>query len=87
MSNSSRQMIHMPQWQVLWQRLHNSVLVYLQARVDAQMVLGFFEHMLTLPYTFFQQRSSGDLLSRLSSNLSIRDVLTNQLIVLRGHDS
>lgn len=66
--------------QVVMTLLRSSVLVYLQAKVDAQMMLGFFEHLLTLPYAFFQQRSSGDLLSRLSSNLSIRDVLTNQMI-------
>jgi len=60
--------------------LRSSILIYLQARVDTQMLLGFFEHLLSLPYRFFQQRSSGDLLSRLSSNLAIREVLTNQII-------
>jgi ATP-binding cassette, subfamily B, bacterial len=60
--------------------LRSVVLVHLQARVDTQMMLGFFEHLLTLPYAFFQQRSSGDLLTRLSSNITIRDTLTNQMI-------
>ena len=60
--------------------LRSSILVYLQARLDTQMLLGFFEHLLSLPYRFFQQRSSGDLLSRLSSNLAIREVLTNQIV-------
>lgn len=56
------------------------LLVYLQARVDMQMMMGFFEHLLTLSYHFFQQRSSGDLLARLNSNIVIRDTLTNQVI-------
>src|SRR5690242_5111966 len=43
-------------------------------------MLGFFEHLLTLPYRFFQQRSSGDLLARLGSNAVIRDTLTSQLL-------
>ena len=60
--------------------LRGSLLVYLQARVDTQMMLSFFEHMLTLPLRFFQQRSSGDILSRLNSNSIIRDTLSNQLI-------
>lgn len=60
--------------------LRSSVLIYLQARVDIQMMLGFFEHLLTLPYSFFQQRSSGDLLTRLASNITIRDLLTSQMI-------
>jgi ABC-type bacteriocin/lantibiotic exporter with double-glycine peptidase domain len=60
--------------------LRASLLIHLQARVDIQMMLGFFEHLLALPYHFFQQRSSGDLLSRLASNITMRDLLTSQLI-------
>jgi len=60
--------------------LRASLLVYFQAKVDIQMMLGFFEHLLALPYHFFQQRSSGDLLSRLASNITMRDLLTSQMI-------
>jgi ABC-type bacteriocin/lantibiotic exporter with double-glycine peptidase domain len=44
------------------------------------MMLSFFEHLLTLPFKFFQQRSSGDLLMRLGSNAVIREMLTGQTI-------
>lgn len=60
--------------------LREWVLVYLRARIDMRMMLDFFERLLTLPYTFFQLRSSGDLLARMSSNSVIRDLLSNQLI-------
>jgi ATP-binding cassette subfamily B protein len=62
------------------------LLIYLQARLDARMMLAFFEHLLTLPFAFFQQRSSGDLLMRLGSNLQMREAMTNQTlsIVLDG---
>jgi len=60
--------------------LRASLLVYLQAKIDSQMMVGFFEHLLTLPYRFFQERSSGDLMARLNSNIVIRDTLSNQLI-------
>jgi ABC-type bacteriocin/lantibiotic exporter with double-glycine peptidase domain len=56
------------------------LLIYLQARIDMQMMLGFFEHLLTLSYRFFQQHSSGDLLARLNSNIVIRDTLTSQML-------
>jgi ABC-type bacteriocin/lantibiotic exporter with double-glycine peptidase domain len=36
--------------------------------------------MLALPYTFFQGRKTGELLSRLSSNMMIRETLTNQTL-------
>ncbi len=60
--------------------LRSSLLIYLQTRIDTDMMLNFFEHMLSLPYRFFQLRLNGDLLARMNSNLAIRDLLTNQLI-------
>lgn len=60
--------------------LREWLLVHLRARIDMRMMLDFFERMLTLPYTFFQVRSSGDLLTRMASNTVIRDTLSNQLI-------
>jgi len=66
--------------QVVLTLLRSTLLLSLQTRVDTQLLLGFFEHVLTLPLRFFQQRSSGDLLARLSSNLAIRDTLSNQLL-------
>ncbi len=66
--------------QMITTLLRATILIYLQAHIDSQMMLNFFEHLLTLPYHFFQQRLSGDLLTRLSSNMAIRDLFTNQLI-------
>jgi len=66
--------------QIVTTWLRASVLLYVQTRVDTRMMLGFFEHLLSLPLRFFQQRSAGDLLARLSSNVVIRDTISNQLI-------
>jgi ABC-type bacteriocin/lantibiotic exporter with double-glycine peptidase domain len=60
--------------------LRSALLIYLQTRLDAQMMLNFFEHLLSLPYRFFQLRLSGDLLARVESNTAIRDILTSQMI-------
>lgn len=60
--------------------LREWLLVYLRARIDTRMMLDFFERMLSLPYKFFQVRSSGDLLARMASNTVIRDTISNQMI-------
>ena len=60
--------------------LRASLLIYLQARMDSRMMLDFFEHLLSLPYSFFQQRASGDLIMRLASNRVLRDTLTGQTV-------
>ncbi len=66
--------------QMLATYLRAALLLFLQARLDMQMMLAFFEHLLSLPYRFFQARSNGDLLMRLGSNSVIRDALTNQML-------
>jgi ATP-binding cassette subfamily B protein len=60
--------------------LRAALMIFLQARLDAQMMLGFFEHLLTLPFRFFQQRTRGDLLLRLGNTMLIRELLTSQAI-------
>jgi ABC-type bacteriocin/lantibiotic exporter with double-glycine peptidase domain len=52
------------------------LLVRLEARIDSQLMLKFFHHLLSLPFRFFQERSSGDLLMRLGSNATIRQALS-----------
>jgi ATP-binding cassette subfamily B protein len=56
------------------------LLVYLQARIDTSLTSNFFEHLLKLPLRFFQQRSSGDILARVASNTTIRDLISNELV-------
>ncbi|GCE20729.1 peptidase domain-containing ABC transporter [Dictyobacter kobayashii] len=60
--------------------LRNILLTYLQTRIDLTMLPSFFEHMLSLPHSFFQKRTSGDIMARVNSNASIRDIISNQLI-------
>lgn len=57
-----------------------ALLTNLQARIDVSITSRFFEHLLKLPLRFFQQRSSGDILARLASNTTIRDLISNQLV-------
>jgi ATP-binding cassette, subfamily B, bacterial len=66
--------------QLLMMLLRASLLTYLQARIDIQIMPTFFEHLLSLPSSFFQKRSSGDILDRLGSNMTVRDIISNQLV-------
>lgn len=56
------------------------LLVYLQARIDISITSSFFEHLLRLPIRFFQQRSSGDIMARVASTTTIRDLISNELV-------
>ncbi|HYO14890.1 MAG TPA: peptidase domain-containing ABC transporter [Thermoanaerobaculia bacterium] len=58
------------------QYLRSVLLLHLQGRLDARMMAGFVEHLLSLPFRFFQERTGGDLLMRVSANSQIREMLT-----------
>lgn len=56
------------------------LLVHLRTYLDTQMSLGFLEHLVELPFAFFQQRSTGDLMMRVNSNSTIRELLTSNAV-------
>jgi ATP-binding cassette, subfamily B, bacterial len=53
--------------------------IYLRSQLEATFTLRFLDHLIRLPYSFFQQRTSGDLMMRLGSNTAVRDILTSTL--------
>jgi ATP-binding cassette subfamily B protein len=50
--------------------------------LDERMMNSFFDHLLHLPFRYFQSHSTGDLLMRLGSNGAIRDILSQQFLAL-----
>ena len=60
--------------------LRAHLLLRLRSRLDVNMTLGFLEHLVDLPYAFFLKRSSGDLMMRLRSNATVREILTSGTI-------
>jgi ATP-binding cassette subfamily B protein len=66
--------------QLLMGLLRGLVLVNFQARLDNELMVSFFEHVLSLPLPYFQERSTGDLIQRLGSNAEIRNVLSSQTL-------
>lgn len=53
------------------------LLLHLRTHMDAQLTLDFLDHLVDLPFAFFQKRSAGDLMMRLNSNTTIREILTS----------
>lgn len=60
--------------------VRSHLLLHLRTRLDSQLTLDFLDHLVDLPYGFFQRRSSGDLMLRLNSNSQIRDILTSSAL-------
>ncbi|MDQ3951935.1 MAG: peptidase domain-containing ABC transporter [Actinomycetota bacterium] len=52
------------------------LLLNVRTQLDLKISLEFIRHLVSLPYSFFLQRSSGDLMMRLNSNATVREILT-----------
>ncbi len=52
------------------------VLLYLRTHLDREITTRFVRHLTDLPYAFFLRRSAGDLMMRLQSNATVREILT-----------
>lgn len=56
------------------------LVIHLQQQLDSQLIPDFFAHLLRLPYPFFQQRTTGDLLARLEGNRAIRELILSGVL-------
>ncbi len=54
------------------------VLLHLRIALDTRMTIGFLDHMVSLPFSFFQKRSTGDLMMRVDSNSTVRETVTSK---------
>jgi ABC-type bacteriocin/lantibiotic exporter with double-glycine peptidase domain len=56
------------------------VLLHMRTLVDSRLTLGFVEHLVSLPYAYFQRKSAGDLMMRLNANAVVRRELTTGVL-------
>ncbi len=66
--------------QLVTSYLRSALIIYLQGRLDTQAMISFCAHLLRLPLGYFQRRSTGDILLRVSSIALLRELLTAQTI-------
>lgn len=56
------------------------LLIYLRVQLEASSTLRFLDHLIDLSYEFFQQHTTGDLMVRLGSNNTVREILTSTVL-------
>lgn len=58
-----------------------AVLICIRKRLDAKLMPALMEHLLALPFSFFQARPTGDLLARLNSYPNLRQVVSDHAVL------
>ncbi len=67
-------------FQFLSSYVRSHLLIHLRTELDARMTLDFLEHLFDLPFSYFQTRSAGDLMMRLNSNATVREIITSSAL-------
>lgn len=60
--------------------VRSNLLLRLQSSIDLNATVAFVEHLMELPYEFFQRRSAADLSMRLNANTVVREILTTSTL-------
>ena len=63
-------------FQFLSELIRAHLMLQLRTNLDTRMTLGFVDHLMGLSYDFFERRQAGDLMMRVNSNSTIRELLT-----------
>ncbi|HZS45013.1 MAG TPA: peptidase domain-containing ABC transporter [Blastocatellia bacterium] len=56
------------------------LLLHTTRRIDLQMLVNFYKHVLSLPMRYFEERKVGDIIKRFNENARIRDFLTGRAL-------
>jgi ATP-binding cassette subfamily B protein len=68
--------------QTLLSAFRQHVLLFLSRKIDIPLLLGYYKHILNLPYFFFVTRKTGDVLTRFQDAMTVKEIFTSVSISL-----
>ncbi|MGF3113633.1 peptidase domain-containing ABC transporter [Facklamia sp. P9177] len=68
--------------QTLLSAFRQHILLFLSRKVDIPVLMGYYDHIIHLPYTFFSSRKTGDIITRFQDAMTIKDIFTSISISL-----
>lgn len=68
--------------QNLLSSFRQQILLYLSRKIDIPLLLGYYNHIIHLPYFFFGTRKVGDVITRFQDAMTVKDIFTSVSISL-----
>ncbi|MFA9467322.1 peptidase domain-containing ABC transporter [Streptococcus sp. E24BD] len=68
--------------QSLLSAFRQHILLFLSRKIDMPVLMGYYDHIIHLPYSFFGSRRVGDVLTRFQDAMTIKNVFTSVSISL-----
>ena len=58
------------------------IILFLSRKVDIPVLMGYYDHIMHLPYRFFVSRKIGDIITRFQDAMTIKEIFTSASISL-----
>lgn len=68
--------------QSLLSAFRQHILLFLSRKIDIPVLMGYYNHIIHLPYMFFGTRRVGDIITRFQDAMTIKDIFTSVSISL-----
>lgn len=68
--------------QSLLEYIRGVFLAYLSKRIDKELMFPFYNKLMSLPVTFFQNRETGEIISRFQDISEIRNMISGSTLIL-----
>jgi len=69
-------------FKVLLSAFRSHMLLYLSQKLDINLILGYYHHVLKLPMSFFGTRKTGEVISRLIDASKVRDAISSATLTI-----
>lgn len=69
-------------FKVLLNAFRTYLLLYLSQKLDISLILGYYQHVLSLPMNFFSTRKVGEIVSRLMDASKVRDAISGATLTI-----
>lgn len=69
-------------FKVLLSAFRTYLLLYLSQKLDISLILGYYQHVLSLPMNFFSTRKVGEIVSRLMDASKVRDAISGATLTI-----
>lgn len=68
--------------QTLLSSFKDQIILFLSRKVDIPLLMGYYDHIIHLPYSFFATRKVGDIITRFQDAMTIKEIFTSVSISL-----
>lgn len=69
-------------FKAILEAFRNHLMLYLAQKLDIPMILGYYQHVLGLPMSFFGTRRTGEIVARFNDASKIRDAIANATLTI-----